>query len=95
MNIWAETAAGNAKTSRDKSANAIAGRPRRPDPSMPLRLGVMGACFSLKTRQIQACRAGRIAETRRLNRAIRLWSKGARWVAVQSQSLRSPTEIAA
>jgi hypothetical protein len=35
-------------------ANAIAKRPRRPDLSMPLPLGVMEACFSLKTRQIQA-----------------------------------------
>src|ERR1700744_6564602 len=41
VNIWAETVAGKAETSRHKSANASAGRPRRPDPSMPLRLGVM------------------------------------------------------
>jgi hypothetical protein len=39
-------------------ANAIAKRPRRPDLSMPLPLGVMEACFSLKTRQIQASTPG-------------------------------------
>jgi hypothetical protein len=91
MNIWAETAAGNTEASRHKSANAIAERLRRPDPSMPLHLGVMGACFSLKTRQIQACRAGPVAEPKGGTGRGRFVAQA----ALQSQSLRSPTEIAA
>jgi hypothetical protein len=45
VNIWAETGSGKDKTSRQQSANAIARRPPRRDPSMPFHPGVMGHAF--------------------------------------------------